>query len=319
MKKTLKFIDKTSELIDSGWGQRVYSLEQGYIIGSKTNFEYEMQVQLKDWPELYFLDIPNIKGIGIDNVEEYIDNSKKLEPDILYKIILGGQHNLLFEHDHCYFDEWIVETKDLEKDVYFVKNIHFKDPKIHEFLEDKLNSFVGWHLRRRYWVRVEREDLLTLPEHLREEYWNDIAIHRDISLDNYRFIPDQYYFQVLDKFIEKNKDQKIYLSTDLPYKFYEYYYDRYQNLHTYDDFEDEYLSILKNSVSEEIIQKHADIARHLFDCFALSYCKLMVNSPSCFSMFASDRNEVPTITLKKSNGKFIIFKYPHHKGFMHNN
>lgn len=317
--KTLRFIDENSDLIDSGWGQRIYTLEQGYIIGSKTNFEYELHVQLKDWPELYFLEIPNVKGIDIDNVDEYVGTSKQLKHDILYKILLDGQYDLLYEQNHWYFDEWIEETKDLQKDVYFVKNIHFKDPKIDKFIEDKLNGFIGLHLRRRYWVRVEKEDLLTLPKHLRDEYWNDIAIHKDISLDNYRFIPDQYYFQVLDKMIEKNKDQKIYLSTDLPNKFYEYYYDRYENLYTYDDFEEEYLSLLKDSVPEDIIHKHADIARHSFDCFALSYCKMIVNSPSCFSMFASDRNEVPTITIKKSNGKFIIFKYPHHKGFMHNN
>jgi hypothetical protein len=324
MEKTIRFIDVFHHFVDSGWGQRVYSLEQAYHIGYETNFKYNILVQTPHWPELHFLNIPNVTGIDCQDPDEFIklengETASYLGPELLNEILMNKQYHLLDQSDHWYFHEWIEETKDLVRQTYFIKEIKFKDNKIEEYLKDKFKDFVGLHLRRRYWVKVEREDLKTLPDHLADRYWNEIALDKDTPIDHYVFIPDEEYYNVLDKIVEENENQKIFISSDLPYEFYEYYYDRYKNMYSFKDFEDEFKAILKETIDDSIVEKYPDTVNSLFDSFALSYCKLIVNTPSCFSMFSSDRNEVPTITIKKSNQKFIVFNYPHHKGFLHNN
>lgn len=323
MDKTIRFIDSCSHFDDSGWGQRIYSLEQAYYIGYKTEFEYQILVQTLDWPELHFLNIPNVIGIDCDDPKEFIktpdgQEAKYLNCDLINEILMKNKHQLLKRSDHWYFDEWIEETKDLVKETFFVKKITFKNLNVEKYLKDKFKDIVGFHLRRKYWVRVEEKDLEHVPPHLREKYWKEVEDYRDTPVDQYLFIPDHEYFRVLDKIVENNKKQKIFLSSDISSEFYEHYYDRYDII-TYKDCEHEFKSLLSETVDQKIIDQYPDTVNTLFDSFALSYCKLIVNSPSCFSMFSSDRNEVPTITVKRTDKKFIVFNYPHHKGFLHNN
>jgi hypothetical protein len=323
MNKSIRFIDNFYYYDDGGWGQRIYSLEQAYYIGYKMNFEYNILVQTPHWPELHFLDIPKVTGIECDDIQEFIktSNGEKasyLNSELMNDVLMNGKHNILRQSNHWYFDEWIEETKDLVKETFFIKKVKFKDPKIEEYLKNNFKDVVGFHLRRKYWVKVEEKDLETLPEHLREKYWKETEKYRDTPVDQYLFIPDHQYFKVLDKIVERNKKQKIFISSDISPEFYAHYYEKYDII-TYENFKKEFKELLSETVDKEVVNRYPDTINALFDAFALSYCKLIVNSPSCFSMFSSDRNEVPTITIKRTNKKFIVFNYPHHKGFLHNN
>jgi hypothetical protein len=146
MEKTIRFIDSSHHFIDSGWGQRVYSLEQVYHIGHETNFKYNILVQTPHWPELYFLDIPNVIGIDCEDPNEFIklengDNASYLNSDLMNEILMKKQYHLLDQNDHWYFDEWIEETKDLVKQTYFVKKIKFKNSRVEVFSARYFSTF----------------------------------------------------------------------------------------------------------------------------------------------------------------------------------
>lgn len=110
----------------------------------------------------------------------------------------------------------------------------------------------------------------------------------------YKIIPDSDYFNLIDNVILKeNPNQKIYISSDIPKKYYSYYYDRYpNNIMNKNYYFKKFLSLYKNKISPEKLKIKYSISifktfENVFDLMVGCHSKIVVRSTSNWSAFFS--------------------------------
>ena len=110
----------------------------------------------------------------------------------------------------------------------------------------------------------------------------------------YKIIPDSDYFNLIDNIIfAENPDQKIYISSDIPKKYYSYYYDRYpNNIMNKSYYFKKFLSFYANKISPEKLKIKYSISifktfENVFDLMVGCHSKIVVKSTSNWSAFFS--------------------------------
>jgi hypothetical protein len=113
-------------------------------------------------------------------------------------------------------------------------------------------------------------------------------------VNTYKIISDSDYFNLIDNVIlRENPNQKIYISADIPQKYYSYYYDRYPNNiidKTY--YFKKFLSFYINKISPEKLKTKYSISisktfENVFDLMVGCHSEIVVKSTSNWSAISS--------------------------------
>ena len=123
--------------------------------------------------------------------------------------------------------------------------IKFKKQEVNQFFEKNFSNVVGLQLRKGCGVIPTEKYLNDIQEHVDVEtikkYY--ITITKLHGHPEYKMIPDEYYFDMIDQIIEKDPDKIIYISHDVPTIFINNFICRYpNNIITKKDYEDQFLS-----------------------------------------------------------------------------
>jgi len=122
----------------------------------------------------------------------------------------------------------------------------------------------------------------------------------------YKIIPDSDYFNLIDNIILKeNPNQKIYISSDIPKKYYSYYYDRYpNNIMDKSYYFKKFLSFYTNKISPEKLKIKYSISifktfENVFDLMVAFHSKILVKSTSNWSLISAMYDEKKVIEADK--------------------
>lgn len=156
------------------------------------------------------------------------------------------------------------------------------DSYLNDFHLDRLGRYK--HLNRYHYYDV----LLVKDTDTERKDLNYQIDYQDFTwVNTYKIIPDSDYFNLIDNFIlSENPDQKIYISSDIPKKYYSYYYDRYPDnivdkIHYFRKFIDFY----RNQIPTEKLQLKYSISiaktfENVFDLMVGCHSKIIVRSAS---------------------------------------
>lgn len=292
--KTIRcFVEKTSYMNDTSLGNRLHCWAQAYYISCRTNFQYKIILQKELWPELIFLYLPHTHVYGKEQFFN-IKSLPQLSKQQIENIIFDNDAKELTQHNHWVLKEWIIAGEYYNnislKDVFEIDpftKIQFKKPEITNFFKKEFKNHTGVHIRRFRGVPATNDNIKTIPEPERTAYANDLiklsATYSYYNTKNQQgyvhpFIPDEYYYMIMDKISSYNKYEKFYLSTDLKPEHYEYYKKRYRRLYDRYNYQKKFRDILKNHYPEELLDKTSNITLDLFDFFALASSKLILQS-----------------------------------------
>lgn len=318
MNKTIRIITTKSNNIDGSIGNSVLKWVQGYYLNYKCNFEYTIILQEEVWSELNILDFPYTQTMKGDLRE----NAFKIEFSLLRDVFVNDNLDELKSHDHLYLDEWYIfegpdlinfnsRNDDIERyridcgDVDPLSLIKFKSEEVENFFKKEFSDFVSIHIRRFCGVIIGNEELKTLPEEIVMNFYRDYLKDSKIYLQGWEtvkndkntyihpFIPDKHYYRVIEEILDYDIDQKFYISTDIPFEYYQYYKTRYRNIYDKYDYLEQFEEIVKKNhdkilnfdvseLSPSILEKYKKpeylLFGNLIDIFALSNSKLIVQS-----------------------------------------
>lgn len=319
MNKTITVITKKSNTLDSSVGNSILRWAQAYYLNYKCNFEYTIILEHEFWSELNILEFPYTKLGNIDSSSSY----HSIDYNLIKEVLLDNNIDNFIKHDHLILDEWyifhnhkILNPTDnsftdfewnAENPLSFIK---FKSEYIEKFFRSEFSNFVSIHIRRFNGIIIGPRQIASLPKRIAisfyEEYikqsgtyhegWKNTFENGKIKQDHqyyiHPFISDNQYYTVIDNLLDYDIDQKIYISTDIPKKYYQYYKERYRNI--YDKYY--YLKFFENIVKKyhgkNILNFDYDVNRldvyyskrehlvlgNILDIFAMCNSKLIVQS-----------------------------------------
>ena len=138
---------------------------------------------------------------------------------------------------------------------------------IYDDLIELFGDYISVHVRRFSGIKYDEDDLLELPEEVREEYAEESYFYDDSW--TWKFIKDQEYFNQLDQY----PGCKFYVSTDLPRR---YYYSKWSERYpiiTMDDVTDQFRSIMVKYYGEESVKRNWNLIYRMIDYFGIMYSK----------------------------------------------
>lgn len=311
--------------------------------------DLKLLVQTKIWPELEILEIPNTFGIEYKETygtwrsgyvydelhmkSIYDLNSKtiKMATPLTKKKLYSmyKKENFNFDKEnhlytdfgyqslssiHNYINKSCTDTKLVfNKKNRPLQNIKIKHTFIKEHVEGKYRrGCIGIHIRRGNGVDITEEDIISYPENLRDEYRSFVKNNVKVKEPTYKFYSDEIYFEIIDKILETNSEQEIYISHDLPDELMKHYYDRYGNYNVKtkrDDrfFYETYYS--NNKIDVYHLVKYGNVIDNVMDLMSLSHCHFIITSPhSSWSEFAYSYKNATHIDVDKGIDK-IIYEY----------
>jgi len=348
MDKTITVITTKSNNLDGSVGNSICRWAQAYYLNSKCNFEYKIILNKEKWSELNLVEFPHTELRSIDMTLSY----HVVDCDLMREVIIDNKIDNFIKHDHLIIEEWIIfdncviiDPRDSIRYKFLwdgpdpISLIKFKSKNIENFFKDEFSDFISIHIRRYHCVMITQKQIATLPEEIREDFSRDYRKHSTVYLEGWKqtaeqiveivnsglrshstylhpFIPDKQFYSVIDHVLDYNIDQKFYISTDIPKKYYQYYKEKYRNIYDKYDYLEKFESIVRDNYSENIlnfdtkingIENYYDKKEHfvfgnLLDLFALSNSKLIVQSYlSSWGRIAKRMNDVEQIILPISS------------------
>jgi hypothetical protein len=273
-----------NELYDTGFCNRVFHWEiASYINDVLYDNKFKIAVESSQWPETKELvTLPNT--IVVSNEDEYFNklNDIHILDKTLVDVLLGN-YKLNLDSNYIskfsYIDMGILETKKYIKEIKRpLSEIKLKNKKLEKDIQSQVSDLVGIHLRRSRGVKI--------PQYMYEsdEYSDYIKFRKEqgaIEFSIFDYVENEVYFNVIDSILEMNKNQKFYLSHDIPSEFVYEFKERYNDvIFTKDDIK----SNLDLSFINDSYQMHVD---NMIDLFSLSNTKYLLSYPvSTWSVFA---------------------------------
>ena len=337
--------------MDTGLCNRILHWEIAYYLNEKNNFQYRILLQDMYWPELEILELPYTSQIRMDkysfglnypmefnclkfmtvyDIEKMkVSMTEPLSKSNIENMFLSGDFSLP-QHVHSSFGydslmrlTNIKTNPNLENHlpIYDLKDrplrkINIKYSFIRVLLENFAKEVIGIHIRRHNGVYVTEEDLQTVPENIRDDYKK--FIEKSNSLHNaYRYYKDELYFEIIDGILKINPKQKFYISSDIPRKFLQQFYDKYgDNILDNTDVIRIVTDFLVDSNHDVYKMKtYGNVIENVVDLFTLSYCGLLIMSnKSTWSEFAKYHRDQPSVYVTEDLEKIKnlyskIFKY----------
>lgn len=306
---------------DSGFGNRIIYWVVAYALSDLVGGA-EIILQHRYWPELLFLDFPRT-GIKKLSRHEY----RKLFPlsfnqfEYLIKtkdISILNKEKIYYLADF-YLDQHghdLLRIFDYKWEKYYSKvisKIRFKKPEVENFFKEKFSEVIWIHMRRGVGTLPTKKFLMEMDSNFSKEdvelYWNIYHSIKygpysgqiteenfaDIEDQIYKITTDEFYLKLIDKVVlKRNKDQKIYISSDIPSYFYSHYYERYEkNIINRNLYFKEFLQFYKE---EYFIKERSRIK------FLLSMSQVLNN---VFDLFVGISS--PSVIISDSTWSFIPF------------
>lgn len=309
---------------DTGLCNRLLHWEIAHFLNEKNNFEYNIFVQEKDWPELCLINLPNTYAQKNSNIEDSFFSRRHenlqfrtvfdVERDIVYSATeidrktinnMFKTNNFKLENEHYYSNfgysplykklilnetlksKW--ESKKFARPLTKVRLLH---SALEEAMRWKLKKAVGIHIRRFNGVTSDDLALNTLKDSNLKKIYKDLEPLKTVN-KNYEFFGDDVYFYLIDRILQINPNQDIYISHDLPDVFLEPYVNRFgKNIIEKKYFIEQTASILTNQgMNVEVLRRNGNPLANIIDLFSLSYCPFLIKSPeSTWSEFAEYYN-----------------------------
>jgi hypothetical protein len=315
-KNTLRWVEpfggwvKTTE--DTGLCNRIFHWEVAYDINKNNNFDYQIILEQKYWPEFKLIDLPktkfftNIEGDSYDveklkfiAVYDTVNQEIKTAEPISYGMIrqMFGYDSCKLENGgHYYSNFGYKELSDLypKETVSMMdrplKEIKLRYKSVEESIKYQVKDAVGIHIRRGNGIPYDDDDLDSLPEEVRDRYKLIKRVTRYQTDHFYSFHQDELYFNIMDKILELNPKQKFYISTDLPEEIMKYFYEKYSdNLIDKKNILNIVYDYMVTSGLKKSELEYGNVVDNLVDLFSLSFCKFLIKVPtSTWSIFAEN-------------------------------
>lgn len=295
-------------LEDTGLCNRLFHWEVAYELNKRNNFKFTILVEGEFWRELEYLDLPYTKVVhqkhgehhllhqlkfktvyNIDTQSVYM--SEPLNKEKMDEMVTSKNFDLS-DKTHLYADFGYNYVNTLHKmkprGVRGLQKIEFKNYNLADMISRYVKGCIGIHIRRGEGVYRTTVDIKSLPKKIREE----LGVSEKDPV--YRFYSDELYFNFIDKVLEKNPNQRFYISCDLPYDQYSYYVEKYG--------EDQILT--RYNLVKQVVQYGETLGVldtfdiqaliNILDLFSLSYCNFIVRSlASTWSEFSQIYNNSP--------------------------
>jgi hypothetical protein len=314
--------DKTLSLVqndhlwmdyDTSFCNRIIHWETAYHINTVLNFNYEILLDREQWPEVnFFLNLPytSLKNDLINNIDK-LDTE-----DYSFVDIFNLTKNISKKND-IRFNLNYQTGNATPKLIEFLNNeylfklrpsslIKIKNHLVEDYIRKETKDVVGIHIRRGNGVIFNENDLNGLPEEEKKNYLNyrKKIVWGD---NNYHYVKDEYYFNIINKILEINPKQKFFISTDLPYFLISYFIEKYKdNIITKESFLNNIVNYLKFTYDDVNNNKKTIVLYNCIDIFSLSYCKFIIKSDfSTWSDFAASYRNQPSVFITQSIDEII--------------
>ena len=175
---------------------------------------------------------------------------------------------------------------------------------------NEIEKLIPIELLNSYWEIFHRKKLGESFSSMEYKYHNSLLEKDDNSekkvfltekhlfdfnwTNSYKIIPDSDYFNLIDnKILLENPNQKIYISSDIPKKYYSYYQDRYpNNIMDKTFYFRKFLNLYKDKLPPEKLRRTYSISifktfENVFDLIVACHSKILVKSTSNWSYMSS--------------------------------
>lgn len=325
--------DITMNNDDTGLCNRLFHWEVFYdLYQNALDIDVNLAVQEWIWPELDLLYLPNTLTVGYSNIgtdwyaeiphadlyfKSIFDDKTKtirLSEELTHEKIISMYENHNFDFNqtnHWYTTDGYITLEtiyeaigdpDVEKTMHNrpISQISILDKYIEERIRNNCSDKIGIHIRRGNGVVIKDSDIKTLPTAVQNDFKDRVKNVFTMQCDAYHFTPDSVYFDLIDSILDKNPNQKFYISHDLPDEYIKQYYDRYgyEIINTKSDdgwyFHDYYHDKLKNS---DMLITYANVIDNVVDLFSLINCKSLIKAKSSWSDFAHYHTPKPAFII----------------------
>jgi len=308
--QNLDSMAKNCPSADSAWVERLSNWQFFYHVSQV--FGFSLLVDEYYWPEILVLDIPNTNGLNLTNselkqidyktildasknlIEKVKDGKNKLSYSLLKEniednSIFGENDKNLFRctFSHVDVDEQICfdYMNLLDRDQKVLKQFKFKNNDVNKFFENNFSNIVSMQIRRGSGIRVQKEYIETLKEHvdpkiIKNYYQHLYKVGGEFNACSYPLHSDEYYYSIIEKILENDPNQKIYVSYDVPKSFINHILEKYpNNLVTKHNYLDEYLNFFNdlNLKSDNHFLSLEKTVINLLDFFALAHSGSIVS------------------------------------------
>ena len=339
--KTITVITPKSNNLDGSIGNSIFMWAQAYYLNYKCNFEYKIILDYSTWSELNLVEFPYTE---LGNIE-ISANYHIIDCNLIKEVLLNDNIKNFIKHDHLVIDKWYIFDNNVildddQKKINFtyddidpISLIKFKDVALEDFFRKEFSDFISIHIRRYHGVIISESNLTTLPEEIQYDFYcqylNDCKIYYNnwpTASYKHPFIDDKQFYKVIDTALGFNKNQKFYISTDIPKTYYRYYFDKYQNIFDKYSYLKTFENLIKESYDENILNFDENVTNikyyynkkshlvlgNLLDLFALSNSKLLVRSyMSSWSIVAKRLRNTSNIILPLSDKYNLSTKTQH--------
>jgi hypothetical protein len=274
---------------DTGLGNRLIHWSTLHYIAS-LHKNCELIIQKQYWPELEFLSLPNTNVVDI-SFSEAKKNSLSISSLDVGNILISKDISLLenSKFNRYYSDEYVRANGEIL--VNAIRKIKFKNENINQYFEQKFSDFCSIHLRRGLGTVPTIGFMKDYIAHTNKNKLKDYLKNYYSGYGSYLTISDTAYFSIIEDIISKNKNQKIYISSDIPENYYSYYFEKYpDNIISRNQYIDEFLNLFEYDETKVKTYKYSlkQTLINLFDLFVLSYSKtLIIDGSSTWGEIAS--------------------------------
>lgn len=273
---------------DTGFCNRIFHWEiASFINDNFCDGKYQIAVEESQWPELKeLIELPKTFVISKDKEFDYFTKLSNVEIyDSKLLDIFSKKYKINFDKNYVsnfkYTDIGVLEDEGyIKTSKRPLSKLKIQNKELQHNIESQVSDLVGIHVRRARGVII--------PSYMYDddEYTDYIEFRKEqgaIENSMFEYVEDDTYFKVIDSILKINKNQKFYLSYDVPFKFILKFKERYGDIIlTKKDIKSNLdLSSIKNS-----IDLHID---NTIDLFSLSNTKYLLTYPiSTWSMFAKE-------------------------------
>lgn len=319
---------------DTGLCNRIFHWEIAHQINRCNNYEFYITLEKKYWPEVRLIELPDTKMISNVEGDDYeieklkfitvydtVNKTMKTSTPITYDMLatMFKNDNFKLDENHYHADFGFLTLNQMCKR-FNLNNLPLLRPLNlitlrHRIIEDyilkTMKDVVGLHIRRGNGIPFTQSDIDSVPKEYRKEF-ELLKVTKTVKAHkSYKFYRDDLYFNIIDKMIEINPNQKFYLSSDVPDKLMKYYYDKYEG--RFIDKKEMFnmvLDYLMNAGFSKSDFSYGNTIENVIDLFSLSYCSFLIKvENSTWSDFADWRVSKPSAVVDYNWDDYIKPRY----------
>lgn len=270
---------------DTAFGNRLLYWVHCYTLSNLIR-ESKIVISYKAWPESLLLNFPNTISKKFSKSDK--ENSLPITEDQYRYILQTKDISFLDNKKNYYLDLPAFEYWD-ENLLFFygtrstlekhynesVSKIKLKIDDADEFFKTQFKDVCWVHIRRGNGTQVTKEFLEETRENFSPQkytsYWANYNFNRNIRDPLYKTTTDKVYFNLLDDIV-KNKNKKIYISSDIEPQYFSHYVERYgDNVIVRDDIFKKFLKFYKEEffIKQKFNPSNVNTLQLLYNIFDL--------------------------------------------------